>query len=147
MSVINFCLGFSCCPYHRGVRKGDPQEGSSIPWSRPKISCNPVIPGVIFSIQPRAHAFQSRILPRYCLEILNPEFLLGTLRKARVDRISYEIINSVLYFQYQLPSLVEATGWPALSRTLGPLQATTIHFPMMTRLNARGPSELILITE
>ena len=41
-----------------------PQNGSSIPLSRPKISCNPVIPRVIFSIQPRAHAFQSRILPR-----------------------------------------------------------------------------------
>ena len=73
--------------------------------------------------------------------------LLGTLLKARVDLLSYEIINSMFYFQYQLPSLVKATGWQALSRTLGPLQATTIHFPMMTRLNARGPSELILITE
>ena len=83
------------------------------------MSSKPVILGVIFSIQPCAHAFQSRILPRFCLEIPNPELLksripkknlLGTLCKAGVDRINYEIINSVLYFQYQLPSLVEATG-------------------------------------
>lgn len=85
------------------------------------MSSKPVILGVIFSIQPYAHAFQSRILPRFCLEIPNPESraieipdleknLLGTLCKAGVDRINYEIINSVLYFQYQLPSLVEATG-------------------------------------
>ena len=75
------------------------------------MSSKPVILGVIFSIQPCAHAFQSRILPRFCLEIPDPEKnLLGTLCKAGVDRINYEIINSVLYFQYQLPSLVEATG-------------------------------------
>ena len=120
------------------------------------MSSKPVILGVIFSIQPCAHAFQgpnlALILPwnpeSRAIEIPDPEKnLSGTLCKAGVDRINYEIINSVLYFQYQLPSLVEATGWPALSRTLGPLQATTIHFPMMTRLNARGPSELILITE
>ena len=34
----------------------DPQKGSSIPQSRPKISCNPVVPRVIFGIPHLAHS-------------------------------------------------------------------------------------------
>ena len=34
----------------------DPQKGSSIPQSRPKISCNPVVPRVIFGIPHPAHS-------------------------------------------------------------------------------------------
>ena len=51
------------------------------------MSSKPVILGVIFSIQPCAHAFQSRILPRFCLEIPNPELLKSRIPKKPIGNL------------------------------------------------------------
>ena len=76
----------------------DPQKCSSIPQSRPKIPCNPVVPNVIFGIPHTASRTfsQSLISPRFCFkvpklelrirEIPDPKNLLGTLYTGEVVR-------------------------------------------------------------
>ena len=52
----------------------DPQKCSSIPQSRPKIPCNPVVPNVIFGIPHPAHSLNPSSLPDFALKSRNSSF-------------------------------------------------------------------------
>lgn len=86
-----------------------PQQGSSITSSsQPKVSCNPIIPMVIFGILHSLHAyFQSQILPQFSLKSQIPPFKKGKSRipKNRLGTLSMVIclFNVCLHLFFKLP--------------------------------------------